>query len=96
MPITPEEIRALAAEARLNITREELPEVATYLNSFLAVVERLNGLDLNDAPLFDFAEGNSCPMRDDEIVKYPRRDDILAAAPGRDGNFYRAARILEE
>ena len=96
MAITPEEINALAAEARLNITREELPEVTKYLNNFLTVVERLNGLDLNDVPLFDFAEGNSCPMREDEIVKYPHRDDILAAAPGRDGDFYRAARILEE
>ena len=95
MPITPEEIQNLAAEARLKITREELPEVTKYLNNFLSVVERLNGLELDDAPLFGFDDA-SCPMRDDEVVKYPRGDDILAAAPDRDGNFYRAARILEE
>ena len=95
MSFTAEEIHALAAEVRLKITQEEMPEFIRYMDGFLAKLEQLNGLDLKDVPLFDFAEANSCPMREDNIVEYPYRDDILTAAPERDGDYFRAARILE-
>ena len=96
MSITPEEIRVLASEARLAVTQEEMPDILNYFNSFLTELERLTELDLKDVPLFDFNEASSCPMREDEIVEYPHRDDILTAAPEREGNYYRVARILEE
>ena len=95
MSFTTEEINALAAEARLMIAQEELPEIIRYMDGFLSKLERLNGLELKDVPLFDFAETNSCPMRDDNIIEYQYRGDILAAAPEREGDYYRAARILE-
>ena len=96
MSITPEVIHALAAEARLNITQEEMPDMQKYLNSFLAELERMNELELNNVPLFDYSEADSCPMREDEIVEYPHRGEILRAAPDREGDYYRVARILEE
>jgi len=96
MSITPEEIHALSADARLKITQEEMWDIILYMNNFLAKLERMNDLDLKDVPLFNFSEAVSCPMREDDIVKYPYRDDILAAAPDREGDYYRAARILEE
>ena len=96
MSITHKEIYTLAADARLNITQEELPEIIQYMDGFLAGLERMSELELKDVPLFDFEEVGSCPMREDDIVKYPYRDSILAAAPDREGDYYRAARILEE
>ena len=96
MSITPEEIHELAAKARLKITREEMRDITNYMNGFLAEIERMNELELKDIPLFDFAEARSCPMKEDKVVKYPHRDDILAAAPCREGDYYRVARILEE
>ena len=96
MPITPEEIHFLAAEAKLKITQEELPGIIQYMNEFLTEIERMNELDLENVPLFGFSEPDSCPMREDNIVKYPYRNDILTAAPNRDGDYYRVARILEE
>lgn len=96
MSITPEEIRVLAADARLCITPEEMPGMVAYLGNFLTELERMNELDLEGVPLFDFAEATSCPMREDIAIEYPNRDDILASAPARDGDYYRVARILEE
>ena len=95
MSITLKEIHALAAEARLNITQEELPKIIEYMDNFLTGLERMSELELKDIPLFDFEEVCSCPLREDNIVKYPYGEDILAAAPNRDGAYYRAARILE-
>ena len=96
MPITPEEIHVLAAEAKLKITQEEMPEIIEYLNSFLTELERMNELDLKDVPLFDFQEIDSCPLREDDIVDFPRGNDLLDAAPLREGNYFRVARILEK
>ena len=96
MPITPEAIHTLAAEARLKITQDEMHRITQYMNDFLTKLEQMNELELKDIPLFDFAEVDSCPVREDSVVKYQYRDDILADAPDRDGNYYRAARILEE
>ena len=56
MSMTSEEIHVLAAEARLKITQEELPEIIQYMDGFLTGLERIDGLELKDVPLFDFAE----------------------------------------
>lgn len=95
MSITPEEIHALARESRLNVTNEELPLILKYMGNFLIEIERMNELELENVPLFDFME-TSCPMREDIIVENPYREDILIAAPEREGDYYRVARILEE
>jgi len=96
MQITPEEIHVLAAEARLKITQEEMPEIIEYIDGFLTELERMNELELKDVPLFDYKEIESCPMREDVIVDFPRRKDLLIAAPLREGNYFRVARILEK
>lgn len=96
MLITSDDINALAAQARLKITKEELPEIIRYMDGFLTGLERMKELELNEVPIFSFTEIDSCPMREDNTVKYPYRDDIMAAAPDREGDYYRAARILEE
>lgn len=96
MSITQDEVHVLAADARLKITPAEMPEIIGYLNNFLAEMERMNELDLEGVPLFDFAEATSCPVREDVVIEYKDRNDILAAAPAREGDYYRVARILEE
>jgi aspartyl/glutamyl-tRNA(Asn/Gln) amidotransferase C subunit len=95
MKITLEEIHALAMDARLKITHEEMPNIIQYMNNFLTEMERMSELEFKDAALFDFADA-SCPLREDDILEYPYRDDILSAAPNRAGDYYRVARILEE
>jgi aspartyl-tRNA(Asn)/glutamyl-tRNA(Gln) amidotransferase subunit C len=96
MPITPEEIHILAAEAKLKITQEEMPYLLKYLNNFLTELERMNELELEDVHLFGFTEADSCHMREDNIVEFPFRGDILAAAPDREGDYFRVARILDK
>ena len=96
MSITPEEIHALAAEARLKITQEEIPDMLKYLNNFLKELERMNELEFNNVRLFECSEADYSLMREDEIVEYPYKGDILAAAPDREGDYFRVARILEE
>jgi len=99
MSITPEEIDVLAAEAKLKITREEMPEIIEYMNRFIAELERMNELELdlkNVSLLYDFKEYQSCPMRDDDIEDFAHRDDLLRDAPLSDGNYFRTARILEK
>lgn len=96
MTITPEEVNVLALDARLKITPDEMPGMIQYLEKFLNEIKRMNELNLDGVPLFDFPEATSCPMREDIAVEYKYRDDILASAPLREGDYYRVARILEE
>ena len=99
MSITPEDVQFLAAEAKLKITHEEMPEIIKYMNRFITELERMNELELkpeNVSLLYDYKETESCPMRDDDIEDFAHRDDLLRDAPLSDGNYFRTARILEK
>lgn len=95
MTITPEDVHLLAADARLAVTDEEMPGMIQYLENFLQEMNRMNELQLDGVPEFDFPEAFCCPLREDVAAKFDGRDDILSAAPHRDGDYYRVPRIME-
>ena len=96
MKLSSDEVRAIAAEARLSLSDEELPRVERYMNDFLEMVDRFKELDLKNVDTFKFAEISECPLREDIPEPFPRMDEILAERGMTAGSFFKVPRIMEE
>jgi aspartyl-tRNA(Asn)/glutamyl-tRNA(Gln) amidotransferase subunit C len=91
-----DEVRAIAAEARLSLTDDELTKAVNYIGNFLDMVDRFKELDLKGVEPFCFAETTECPLREDDPRAFERIPEILAGRAGGEGSFFKVPRIVEE
>jgi aspartyl/glutamyl-tRNA(Asn/Gln) amidotransferase C subunit len=96
MKLGNDDVRAIAAEARLSLTDTELAGAVRYINNFLDMVDRFKELDLKDVEPFCFAETNVCPLREDLPETFSRMDEILMDRADGAGAFFKVPRIMEE
>jgi aspartyl-tRNA(Asn)/glutamyl-tRNA(Gln) amidotransferase subunit C len=95
MKITREQVRHVAALARLELSPEEEERIAGELEAILGYVDKLNELDVtNVAPtahVFDVGAA----FREDEVRNEPAVDGLLENAPDRWQGFFRVPKIIE-
>jgi len=95
MKITREQVRHVAALARLELSPEEEERIAGELEAILGYVDKLNELDVtNVAPtahVFDVGAA----FREDEVRNEPAVDELLENAPDRWQGFFRVPKIIE-
>ena len=96
MKLGDDEVRAIAAEARLSLTEAELAGAVQYINNFLDMVDRFKELDLKNVEPFCFAEASECPLREDVPETFGEVHEILAERSVRIGSFFKVPRIVEE
>jgi aspartyl/glutamyl-tRNA(Asn/Gln) amidotransferase C subunit len=96
MKLGDDDVRAIAAEARLSLTDTELTGAVRYINNFLDMVDRFKELDLKNVDPFCFAETNVCPLREDLPAVFARAEEILTDRADSTGAFFRVPRIMEE
>ena len=96
MKLSDDEVRAIAAEARLSLSDSELSGAVVYMNKFLGMVDRFKELDLENVAPFCFAEASECPLREDVPLPFEDTEEILKASPNREGLFIKVPRIMEE
>ena len=96
MKLGGEDVRAIAAEARLSLTDAELAGAVRYINNFLEMVDRFKELDLASVEPFCFAESNVCPLREDVPDTFPRAEEILADRASYTTFLFKVPRIMEE
>jgi|SRR5215510_7117291 len=95
MKIGLEEVRRVAALARLALTPAEEELLTVQLDSILQFVEKLNEVDTSAVePLAHVvAVGNA--LREDRIGNQPATDLLLANAPAREKDFFKVPKIIE-
>ena len=96
MKLGDDEVRAIAAEARLSLTDDELRSAVRYINNFLEMVDRFKELDLKNVEPFCFAEATECPLREDKPSPFASMAEILADRTDGAGAFFKVPRIMEE
>ena len=96
MSLSNDEVRDIALEARLLLTEDELAGAVRYINEFLDMLDRFKELDLKDVEPFSFAEAIECPLREDVLVPFADRDEILGEGRHVEGNYFKVPRIMEE
>ncbi len=97
MALSLEEVRRIAALARLRLSPEEERTFAEQLSAILAHVEQLKELDVSgvEPMTHALAAGEAPSLRADEVGPSLPPDEALANAPAREGTFFKVPRIIE-
>lgn len=94
MIFTKEQAEKAARLARLRLSDGQLDRLAAQMGDILTYIETLSACDTaNVEPLYGPVE-HEAPMREDVAVKLYDRADILAQAPGGDGQFFVVPKIV--
>ena len=94
--ISRDDVAHVARLARLALTDAELERMREQLNAILAHIDALRAVDTTGVEPTSHAVPQFDVMRDDEPRPCFPREDMLANAPDRAGDFFRVPRIIEE
>jgi aspartyl-tRNA(Asn)/glutamyl-tRNA(Gln) amidotransferase subunit C len=97
MALTLDEVRRVAALARLKLSAEEEQLFAGQLSAILDQVRELEALDVSGVPPMThaLAEGEAVALRPDTLVPGLTPEEALANAPAREGTCFKVPRIIE-
>jgi aspartyl-tRNA(Asn)/glutamyl-tRNA(Gln) amidotransferase subunit C len=95
MALTPEEVRKVAALARLELSDAEVEAMARQLSAIVAYVDQLQRLDTSQVEPLAHALDVSNVFRADEPAPSLPVEQALANAPQRQGPFFRVPAVLD-
>ena len=90
------DVEHVARLARLALSDAELERMREQLNGILSYIDKLNALDTRDVEPTSHAVPMVNVMREDEPAPCLPREEALANAPDRAGEFFRVPRIIED
>ena len=79
---------------RLELSPAEVEKYAGQLSAILDYVGQLNKLDVSKIEPTAHAVSVPTPFREDEAVPSQGLEEALAAAPDRDGGFFRVPKVI--
>ncbi len=95
MAISIDEVRHIALLARLGMTEDEAERMREQLSVILENFEVLKQVDTEGVPPTGHSVSINTVMRDDEPRSSYPKEDVLANAPLRQGDFFRVRAVLE-
>ena len=95
MALTLEEVRHVAALARLSLSAEEETLMRTQLCAILDAVNELSKVDTSAVEPNSHAAGEVSPWRTDEVRPSFPPEKALGNAPAKVGTSFAVPRILE-
>jgi aspartyl-tRNA(Asn)/glutamyl-tRNA(Gln) amidotransferase subunit C len=96
MALSLEEVRRIAALARLRLTPEEERTFAGQLSAILDYVAELRELDVTGVePMTHALAGEGPDLRADVLLPCLPPEEALANAPAREGMYFKVPRIIE-
>ena len=94
MRLTDEEVRHIAALARIAMTDDEMELMRDQLSNILDHFEVLNQVDADGVEPTGHSVDVVSVMREDEVAESFPLNDILANAPSREDDFVRVKAVL--
>lgn len=96
MAATTDDIRHIAALAKLSFSDDELEKLTDEMDAILSYVAQLSGAKLDGVdPAFALLRRDNV-FREDRVGEMLKPDDVLTNAPDRDGNLFRVPGFLPE
>ena len=92
--ISPDEVREIAALARLRLDDAEIDRLTHELDGILGYIETVKGLDTTNVLPMTHAVPFDCPMRPEEVGQSLSIDEALQNAPRRHGSAFEVPRIV--
>ena len=96
MPLSPDDVAALARLARIDLTAEELAHLAPQLDVILESVAHVSDVAADDIPPTSHALPLTNVFRDDVVTPCLPLADVLAGAPAAEQDRFRVPRLLGE
>jgi aspartyl-tRNA(Asn)/glutamyl-tRNA(Gln) amidotransferase subunit C len=96
MKIDDDLIGYLAELSRLELSAEERAPLARDLTDILGYVDKLNEIDAEGAPELTHSSRTVNRFREDIVTNGDRREEMLANAPDRKGDYFRVFKTVEE
>jgi aspartyl-tRNA(Asn)/glutamyl-tRNA(Gln) amidotransferase subunit C len=93
--ITRDEVRRVAALARLRLAPDEEERLTADLGHILDAFARLQALDTRDVPPTAHVDDFGAELRADEVCNPAADEALLANAPARSGRLFRVPKIIE-
>jgi len=95
MKITREEVRRVAALARLKFSPQEEELLRQQLDGILQYVEKLDRIDTADVEPLAHAVDIVNAFREDRVANQPSAEELLANAPAKEKSFFKVPKIIE-
>jgi aspartyl-tRNA(Asn)/glutamyl-tRNA(Gln) amidotransferase subunit C len=95
MSITRDDVEHVAYLARLGLDDEEKDRLATQLSNILDAMQVIDRLDTSAIPPTAQVIPLHNVMRDDEARPSAPREEIMANAPRREGDYFLVPPVLE-
>jgi aspartyl-tRNA(Asn)/glutamyl-tRNA(Gln) amidotransferase subunit C len=95
MSVSRDDVRSIAALARLAFTDEEEQELTEDLNQILGHVEDLESVDTSGVEPMTHVLDLSNRTRDDVAESRISRDEALSNAPDTDGEHFRVPKVID-
>jgi aspartyl-tRNA(Asn)/glutamyl-tRNA(Gln) amidotransferase subunit C len=95
MPIDAKVVHDVAALSRLRVDPSDEGRFVAELQSILTYVEQLQALDVDGIePTSQVGAGVTTKLREDRVVPSDVREEALAQAPDRDGDYFRVPKVV--
>ena len=95
MRLTTEEVRHIAALARVGMTDGEIERMRDEMSHILESFDVLRQVDTEGVEPTGHSVDLDSVMRDDEVAESTPLEDVLANAPRREGDWVRVRAVLE-
>lgn len=95
MKVTRDQVRHIAALARLRFDAAEEEEIATQMTRILDYVEKLNELDLDGVEPMSHVLDLHNVVRPDQPQQRITREQALSNAPDADEAYFRVPKVIE-
>lgn len=88
-------VRQVARLARLELSEEELRRYREQLGRILEAMKELESVDTSSVAPTSHVLGLTDVLRPDEARPFANREALLAAAPQREGDYFRVPKVIE-
>lgn len=95
MSLDPATIRRIASLARIRVEDDQLEPLALELNGILGWIEQLNEVNVDGVEPLTGGAQMAMKMRDDLVTDGGYKEQILANAPDRNGDFFAVPKVVE-
>ena len=95
MALSVDDVRYIAALARLRFSEEEEQHLAEQMSEILAYMDKLNELDTTDVPPMSHVLDLYNVFREDVARQRIAPEEALSNAPSADGDYFRVPKVIE-
>jgi aspartyl-tRNA(Asn)/glutamyl-tRNA(Gln) amidotransferase subunit C len=96
MILTREEVLHIAALAKLGVTESDVEKIREQLSNILENFEVLQKVDTKDVSPTAQSVAQQNVIMPDEVVASLSKEEVLANAPQREGDFFKVKIVLED